>query len=255
MSDPIQVLLLAADPRDASAGLHIDHEIRRSLESVRMGQAADQLRISAELAVRREDLVPALLRNRPQIVHFAGHGNGEGLILENYDSVLPESLAKLFTTFREVRAVVLNACKSLVVAEALTKVVDYTVAMEAPIGDETAVEFAGAFYAALAFGSTVPFAFDAACAALSPGPGETDPLPRLLVRPGAAEWPVQLASAPPVPKPEPRKQEIDLANVTAKGPASLQNRAQGEAAAGVSQSARLNGVTVDGALNVGNDLS
>lgn len=257
MTDPIQVLLLAADPRDTSAGLRIDHEIRRSLEAVRMGQAANELKIATELAVRGEDLVPALLRHRPQIVHFAGHGDGEGLLLDNFDTVLPAALVQLFTTFREVRAVVLNVCKSLGVAQAVSAVVDYTVAMEAPIGDEMAVDFAGAFYAALAFGSTVRFAFDAACATISPVLDEEHPLPRLLVRAGAAEWPIRPAPALPsaTQPPERRKQEIDLKNVSAQGPADLHNRARGEAAAGVSQSTRVNGATIGGALNVGNDLS
>jgi len=253
MTDPIQVLLLAADPRDTSAGLRIDHEIRRSLEAVRMGQGANELKIAAELAVRGEDLVPALLRHRPQIVHFAGHGDGEGLELDNFDTLLPATLVQLFTTFREVRAVVLNACKSLVVAEAVSKVVDYTVAMEASIGDETAVDFAGAFYAALAFGSTVRFAFDAACSTISPCLDEEHPLPRLLVRPGAAEWPVR---TPPAPEPRPAAESVTQENraddVEVEGSADLANQLPAGAAGPVKQNNHLSRAKVGGSLSMKN---
>jgi hypothetical protein len=191
MPGTIKVLLLAADPREGSGGLRLDQEIREALEAIRMGRAANELEIVAELAVRPDDLHRALLRHSPQIVHFACHGDGErGILLDEGERVRANELSVLFATFREVRAVVLNACDTLPVARALSEVVDYTVAMESAIYDDAAIDFSARFYAALAFGRTVPFAFELARGALEASFGAEHAVPHLLVRPGAGEWPV-----------------------------------------------------------------
>ncbi|HET7460761.1 MAG TPA: CHAT domain-containing protein [Longimicrobium sp.] len=253
MSDPIQVLILASDPVGSSVGLRIDHEIRRVIEVTRNGRAVRELKIATALAVSREDLVHALLEHRPHIVHFAGHADGEGIFLDNWDKMLPGQLIELITTFPEVRAVVLNACKGLPVARALSAVVDYTVAMEAAIGDRTAVDFSGAFYAALAFGNTVRFAFKAARASIAPDPDETHPEPQLLERPGAAEWPTQPPSAgEPVVAPAAWvKQEHAVEDVEVGGAAELENDAA-VAPGGTDQNIAVRRTKIEGSLSAVN---
>jgi hypothetical protein len=254
MPGSIKVLMLAADPDEGRGGLRIDHEIRGAIEAVRRGRAATELEIAAELAVRPEDLNHALLRHDPQVVHFSGHGEGEdGLVLDEGRRVPPDALAALFKTFYGVRVVVLNACESVPIAEVLREVVDYTVAMERAIDDDDAVVFSGAFYAALSFGRTVPFAFQSAVAALMLEPAGTSPIPRLLMRDGVEPAPLE----PREKKPEAAgglRQVNDVSGVEAAGDASVTNEARGGSAPGgrTSQTNRVNGVKAGGSVNIGN---
>lgn len=191
MPGTIKVLLLAADSGGGSAGLRLDHEIRGALEAARMGRAANELEVMAELAVGADDVRNALLRHNPQIVHFAGHAKVNGLILDDGTRMSAEELAGLLSSFRDVRVVVLNACDTLGLAETLSEVVDYTVGMELPIDDDDAIGFSAQFYAALAFGRTIPFAFDLARKAVNGRQGQPPAIPHLLVRPGADERPLE----------------------------------------------------------------
>ena len=55
--------------------------------------------------------------------------------------------------------VVLNACYSKDQAKQLQEIVDFTIGMNKPIGDEAAIAFASHFYQGLAFGRSVQTAF------------------------------------------------------------------------------------------------
>jgi len=80
-----------------------------------------------EEAVRLEDLRRALVREKPQIVHFSGHGGGEhGLALQNDGGqaqlVKADALARFFQRLNEIftiECLLLNACYSEVQAEAI----------------------------------------------------------------------------------------------------------------------------------------
>jgi hypothetical protein len=165
MPDPIKVLFLAADPFADSSPLRLDREARAIIEAMRRGRDRDSLAFVSEWAVRTGDLQAAVLRHRPQVVHFSGHGaGGRGIFLEDENgtprSVKKEALGELFTILRSsIRVVVLNSCDSLPVIEAFRDVIDYTVGMSAPVTDRSAILFAEAFYGALAFGAMVEEAF------------------------------------------------------------------------------------------------
>lgn len=82
MSRPIQVLFLAANP-DHTVPLRLDREIRAMAAVLREAEHRQRFELRQESAVEYGDLQGALLRNRPQVVHFSGHGGSEeGMILE-----------------------------------------------------------------------------------------------------------------------------------------------------------------------------
>jgi CHAT domain-containing protein len=257
MSGIIQVLLLAADSGGGAAGLRIDREIRRAIEASRMGRAASELRIATQLAARADDLVPALLQHEPQVVHFAGHGDEDGVFLDEGELVHTDALVALLTPSRGVRVVVLNACETLPVAKALRRVVDYTVAMETAIHDDAAIAFCGAFYAALAFGRPVPDAFGLARAAMKAHPNGRYATPHLLVRPGADERPLEGKAAPETPRDAAAsfQQTNEVTDTEASGSAEIGNEARGTTTAPTTQSNRVNGLKVGGSLTVGNKLT
>ena len=168
MHDKIKVLFLASDPFHDRAALRLDEEVRAIGNAIRRGRARDSVELVSHFATRTRDLREALLQHEPQIVHFAGHGDAPGAIYLGDEDGRPqpvdcEALRKLFGLLNDtVRVVVLNGCDTLQTVEALSEVVDYTVGMNRPISDDSAIVFAEAFYSALAMGRNVLAAFELA---------------------------------------------------------------------------------------------
>jgi len=118
--------------------------------------------------VRIKDLRRALLTYEPQIVHFCGHGETDGIMLEEEDGnsvlVKPEALAGLFKQFaNQIECVLLNACYSAKQAEAIVQHIRYVIGMTHAIADRAAIEFAIGFYDGLGAGKTIEQAFELGC--------------------------------------------------------------------------------------------
>ena len=164
MKDKLKVLFLSA----SRGALRVDHELRAIVERIRRAPAGDQIELVSEWAVRTTDITDALLRHRPNVVHFSGHGRADaGIFLEDERGrpvgVLPDTMCRLFAPLRgTTRLVILNACETRPIAEALQYVVDYTISMRKPITDAAAIAFAAGFYGALAHRETVRSAFNSA---------------------------------------------------------------------------------------------
>lgn len=190
----IKILFLGANP-STTTHLALGDEVREIMQRLRAAHQGEQFELVQEWAVRVGDLQQALLRHRPQIVHFSGHGRGEGdafsrsgpisnsdremlsyedprtdeadgAILVEDDTPgkvrpLPASaLANLFKIVGGIRCVVLNACHSAVQADAICEHVEAVVSMRRSIHDTAAVNFAWAFYQGLGFGQSLQTAFE-----------------------------------------------------------------------------------------------
>lgn len=163
----VTVLFLAANPSDTTR-LRLDEEIRAIDEKLRQTEFRDVFEIEQHWAVRVSDLQGFLLRHKPDIVHFSGHGSTESIILEDNSGishpVSTRALSRLFSAIRDnVRCVVLNACYSEQQAKAIAEHVDCVIGMSKAVGDSSAISFAAAFYQALGFGRDVKTAFDLGC--------------------------------------------------------------------------------------------
>ena len=142
------------------------------------------------VAARLRDIGQALGDYWPQIVHFAGHGRNDGSLAVESDAgcasfVNPAGLASLLGGFAaSVRCVIVNACHSLALAEAMSEQIDYVVGMRSEILDSASVQFSVGFYQGLFAGKTVPDAFSQGRDMVRAEP-ETTPeykVPVLLVR-------------------------------------------------------------------------
>ena len=125
MATQKKILILAANPKDTTR-LRLDEEVREIKEGLRLAKKRDRFEIEQREAVRIRDLRRALLDCEPQIVHFSGHGEANGIMVEDEtgNSVLvePEALAGLFDLFSDqVECVLLNACFSESQADAINK--------------------------------------------------------------------------------------------------------------------------------------
>ncbi|MDI3287808.1 pentapeptide repeat-containing protein [Polyangium sp. 15x6] len=191
MPSKIRILFLGANPSDTTR-LALGREVREITDRLHGTPEGERFEIVQAWAVRVSDLQAALLRHRPQIVHFSGHGRGDrsssspdsivvsremlpadepraedldGEILVEDDAgrakpIPASALANLFGIVGGVRCVVLNACHSAAQAEAIRQHVDAVVGMRRSIKDAAAISFAWAFYQGLGFGVSLSQAFE-----------------------------------------------------------------------------------------------
>jgi len=184
----IKILFLGASPSD-QVRLALGTEVRAIDRNLRESAAGRRFDLVQEWAVRARDLQTVLLRYRPQIVHFSGHGSRVGELCFEDDAglartVAVSTIARLFEVLgKDIRCVVLNACYSQVQAEAIRDHVDCVVGMTDFIDDPAAVAFASSFYLALGYGESAKAAFDLGCNQIDLSGLTGASLPILLHRP------------------------------------------------------------------------
>lgn len=153
INQKLKVLILAAIPH----GLRSDKEIREIEDAIRRSARRDLFDIRIKTAVRTQDIRRAIAEEKPQIVHFCGHGEHDGsLVLEdnegNNTSVSPSGLAALFEQHSDyVNCVLFNACHSVKTADAVKQYINYVIGMNREIGDREAIVFAQGFYDGLGY--------------------------------------------------------------------------------------------------------
>jgi hypothetical protein len=162
------ILLLSANPLGTNSLALKDEQRAIERELGANGRTASY-RVEVVRAVSATELSELLLRHRPRIVHFSGHGSPKGNIYLEGDrqeskEVTPQSLAALFSIIDGTQAVVLNACYSALQAEALAKRVPHVIGMVHEIGDDASLRFSEGFYRGLAFGLDFDKAFGLGCA-------------------------------------------------------------------------------------------
>jgi hypothetical protein len=165
---PTQILFLSANPKDTPQ-LRLDEEMRAIDHALLQAEFRDKFDIKQHWAVSVYEIQGYLLRHKPDIVHFSGHGSSSNeIILEdnmgNSCPVSPCALSQLFSVLKDnIRCVVLNACYSEQQAQAIAEHIDCVIGMSRSISDRGAIGFATAFYQALGYGRDVKTAFDLGC--------------------------------------------------------------------------------------------
>lgn len=163
------ILYLTASPKDLMP-LRSDLEMRKVKERLQLGRERDAFHLEYCVASRLDDISQALLDYEPQVVHFSGHGSAAGgLYVEDETGlsalVNPDGLAKMFGQHQStIRCVIVNACHSARLAEAMAKYINHSVGMQCQIGDRAAIQFSVGFYQAMFAGWPVPDAFVRGCA-------------------------------------------------------------------------------------------
>ena len=162
----MKILILAANPQ---LDLRLDREIRELKDVIERSLNRDQFEVIPELAVRVGDLQRLMLKHRPQVVHFCGHGSREQeLFLEGENSgsqgVSTQALSELFRLFeRDVECVLLNACYSEPQADEIANHINYVIGMKNTIRDDAAIAFSKGFYRALGYACSIEEAYELGC--------------------------------------------------------------------------------------------
>lgn len=199
-SGPCVILFLTANPTSTTR-LALDEEMRLVDQELRGADYRVQVRIETGPAARATDLTQLLLRHKPALVHFSGHGSSAGELWFNDEqggiaTVQPATLSKIFGALAgetPVRGVILNACHSAAQAAKILENVDFVVGMSTTVKDSSARRFAGTFYQALAFGRSLQAAFNLGCLQIDIGGHGQGDVPQLLVRDGLQADRIHLA--------------------------------------------------------------
>lgn len=147
----VKILFLASDPSNASRlrlGSELK-EIRKRLEG------NPNFELKDEPAVMPNDVIQTIIRNKPQIVHFSGHGLDTGeLCFEDEQGMAkpipPEALSALFKQVtNHVKCVIVNTCFSDRQANAIAQYIPAVIGTRMQIGDKAAICFSTGFYTAL----------------------------------------------------------------------------------------------------------
>jgi len=180
----VTVLFVAANPL-ATERLQLDCEFKAIGEALRSAGPTTSFVLEQSWAANPRDLQDSLLRHRPEIVHWSGHGDRQGIPVLEADPAVPDlgrsrqmgtassekalrGLAGLFSLVRgKTRCAVLSSCHSESAARAIAEQVDCVIGMSGALEDTAALQFSWAFYHALAAGYNVKAAYDAASAQLS----------------------------------------------------------------------------------------
>lgn len=164
LARPLVILLVLADP-PGPAPLSLLQEKRHLEEVLRAAQFSQSFHIQDVPSCRVEDLQPALLRHKPKLIHFSGHGSHQGLCFEDQfgDARLidAQALANLLRLAQKdgLEAAILNACHSETQAQPIADAIGTVIAMGGAITDHGATAFTRAFYSALGAGRSFDDAF------------------------------------------------------------------------------------------------
>ncbi|MER9709283.1 CHAT domain-containing protein [Mesorhizobium sp. M0174] len=160
----LKVLILSAAPKDANP-LRLDEEARDLKEKLRAVENRKVVvTVANEWAVRIDQIQDALFNEKPQILHFSGHGETGVLYFEdrlgNAAPVDANAIADLVSLHSDsIECVVLSACYSEDVAKAVKAHVKCVIGCDGSINDDAAIAFSRAFYRALANGQEYEKAF------------------------------------------------------------------------------------------------
>lgn len=165
-----QIVFFAANPNDTSR-LAIDKEFNEIKQLLMLSKQRDDFILNYSPATDDNDLQQQLLSFSPDIVHFSGHGELNGLYFQDDDNqrlfIHQDALADFFKLFKgRIRCLLLNACDSEPQAKVIAEHIDYVIGMNAPIGDQAAILFSKGFYRALFNGESIESAYQFACSAI-----------------------------------------------------------------------------------------
>lgn len=177
------VLFLASNPSD-TARLQLDKEFR--IVSKELQDEQDKFNLRQVFELTADKLHEAMMTEKPEVLHFSGHGlktkieeenmggslyseieKSGGIVLQNKSGtrhiVETDAIANLFELTMEdggkIEVVLFNACYSEEQAQAINKFVPYVIGMNNAVEDGAALEFTTGFYRAISEGKSIEMAF------------------------------------------------------------------------------------------------
>ena len=166
----MRILYIAGNPEGASS-LELEREIQM-LQAKLDAEADDRtidLRFHSHLRI--DELPELISRMSPDVLHFAAHGEEDGIVLADEDqqpvlldgAMLADLLGALAV---RPRLVVINACNSEAMAREVARSADFVVGTDSLISNSGARAMAATLYQRLAVGASIGDAFTTAATML-----------------------------------------------------------------------------------------
>ncbi|WP_216725642.1 CHAT domain-containing protein [Thiorhodococcus drewsii] len=167
----ITVLFIASNPTDQPQ-LRLDEEIRSITKRIRESEYRDAVVLKSVWAARPTDLLQAINKHKPTIVHFSGHGSSNDELVLQDDTgetklISLRSIAEMFKVVSSgIKLVVFNTCFSANQANEIVAHISSAIGMNTSVGDDAAQVFSAQLYSAISFGKSIRESFDQAKVAL-----------------------------------------------------------------------------------------
>lgn len=152
LNGKLKILMLTANP---AGSYQLELEKEHSRITKKLQEKTEQFSLIVHHAVNNTEFKELNETTKPNILHFSGHGDSNGIMLQNDDKngsklLSANALDALFEYFVDegilFKAVVLNACYSEDQAKAIANHVPYVIASTTAISDEAAIAFSVGFY-------------------------------------------------------------------------------------------------------------
>lgn len=166
----MRILYIAGNPEGASS-LELEREIQMLQEKLDAASVDGTIDLRFYSHLRVDELPDVIARMSPDILHFAAHGEDDGIMLVDEDdaAVLLDGpmLADLLGALAvRPRLVVINACRSEAMAREVVRSADFVIGTDAPISNAGARTMAATLYQRLAGGASIGDAFTTAATIL-----------------------------------------------------------------------------------------
>lgn len=164
----MKVMYVASNPEGASS-LEIEREVNGLQERLDRSAGADPIEFRSYTHLAIGDLTDKIRQFRPDVLHFAAHGENDALVLSHADTGHveldgPKLSALLNALSIKPKLVVINACSSNGMAASLAAAgaADFVIGTDAPITNNAARDMAVALYQRLADAASIADAFTVA---------------------------------------------------------------------------------------------
>lgn len=149
-----RILLIAAIP-DGTESLKINKEFKEIKRSLNYPDNLELYEILQDNSIEIDDLQKYIIEFKPNIIHFSGHGNNNGIQFvdsrNKRQSIETPSLVRLINQgLPDLNCIILNACLSEKQAEILRSSVNNVIGTNSSISDDAAINFSKGFYLGIA---------------------------------------------------------------------------------------------------------
>lgn len=143
----MKLLFCSANPKN---DLNLVAELEQVLRVINAGQW--ELIFVADVSVKK--LIHEVKTSKPDIVHFCGHSDGDGLVFVNdttheASSISPDRFAKILREGKTLQAVVLNSCENFAIFRTLRHTANWGIGTTREATDAECIDFSRNFYTRL----------------------------------------------------------------------------------------------------------
>ena len=154
----VKILFLSATPSDEGQ-MNTGLESRRFKNLMQFWDNHKRFKLKEQHGVNADEFLGFLIKEKPHILHYGGHGEVEGIVLEN-GNLAGEILRDTLKITKNTQCVVLNACYSVGIAKQIAEYVPYVIGTQGPLNDDSAIAFAEGFYTGIVFENSIEDAFE-----------------------------------------------------------------------------------------------